>query len=88
MTHERRDLTQPDDWWVAFEKQAQILDMNLSEWVGYCCLLRLKEGDMDKLSKRTPAHRPKKNCFRNQISFQTNQFPDDPNPQPLTTEER
>ena len=59
MTTERRNITQPADWWAAFEKQAENEGNTLSCWIGECCLAFLEKQDLDKLCQRPPAHRPK-----------------------------
>jgi hypothetical protein len=56
MNSERRNLTQPADWWAAFEAQAATEGKTLSEWAGECMLANVDS----KLSERPPAHRPKR----------------------------
>lgn len=56
MTTTRKNLTQPSDWWEAFQRQAEREGLTLSEWVGACCLANV---DAAKLSERPAAHRPK-----------------------------
>lgn len=58
MKAERRNITQPGDWWDAFETQANIMEMSLSEWIGYSCFVRLPKRLCEELSARLPAHRP------------------------------
>jgi hypothetical protein len=62
MTTTRKNLTQPADWWAAFEKHAKAEGFTLSEWVGECCLAFLVGNEADSLSERTPAHRPKRDA--------------------------
>jgi hypothetical protein len=57
-TATRRTMTQPDDWWEAFEKEAARTGHTLSEWVGNCCRRQLRRSISDRLSERRPAHRP------------------------------
>ena len=56
----RRNITQPPDWWAAFDKAAQAKGLTLSEWMGQCCRQQLTKQADAKLSQRPPAHRPKK----------------------------
>lgn len=57
---ERRNLTQPADWWVAFEAQAKADGQTLSEWAGDCMRANLPKGVAVGLSTRPAANRPKK----------------------------
>lgn len=56
MTTERRNISQPSDWWTAFERTAQQDGLTLSEWIGECCRANVP----DELSERPPANRPKR----------------------------
>lgn len=56
----RKNITQPADWWQAFEATAKEAGLSLSEWVGECCLVRVPKPLRDTLSKRPGAHRPKR----------------------------
>lgn len=56
MKAERRNITQPADWWAAFEKQATADGMTLSEWVGECCYGYLP--NPESLSERTRPGKP------------------------------
>ena len=56
----RKNITQPADWWQAFETTAKEAGLSLSEWVGECCLIRVPKPLRDTLSKRPGAHRPKR----------------------------
>lgn len=60
MTNERKNITQPPDWWEAFESEAEKAGVSLSEWIGEACLSRLPNSVKKKLSERPPANRPKK----------------------------
>lgn len=59
MTNERKNITQPSDWWVAFEAQAKAEGMNLSAWLGKVAKAKLPANVAKKLSERPAAHRPK-----------------------------
>lgn len=54
----RKNITQPSDWWAAFEKAAAAEGKNLSEWMGDKCKKALGK-DGKQLSERKPANRPK-----------------------------
>ena len=43
-------ISNPAEWWAAFERQAKSEGMNLSEWVGECCRANVAE----KLPDRRP----------------------------------
>lgn len=60
MANERRNITQPPDWWEAFENDAKAAGMSLSEWIGFACMERLPNKIRKTLSPRPPANRPKK----------------------------
>ena len=60
MTTERRNISQPADWWEAFEEQAKKDRMLLSAWMGECCIANLPASVKAKLTERQPAHRPRK----------------------------
>ncbi len=57
---ERKCLTQPDDWWRAFEQEAQKRGKTLAGWMGEVCAAQLPKRAQAKLSERPGAHRPKK----------------------------
>ena len=60
MTSERKNISQPADWWAAFEKQAKAEGLTLSEWMGECCRLFVPGGaKASGLSERPAAHRPR-----------------------------
>ena len=59
MSSERRNITQPADWWVAFELQAKAEGLTLSEWVGECCRVYVEKGVNNGLSERPAANRPR-----------------------------
>lgn len=54
-----KSITQPADWWAAFEKQAGDNGQTLSEWVGDCCVANLPAKVQRQLSERPPANRPR-----------------------------
>jgi len=58
--NERKNITQPDDWWSAYEAQAKKEGKSLSAWMGERCNEGLPNAVRKKLSERQPAHRPKK----------------------------
>jgi len=60
MTNQRRNVTQPADWWDAFKAAADKQGLSLSEWIGDCCKQQLPAKVAAKLSDRQPAHRPAK----------------------------
>jgi len=55
-----RNITQPADWWAAFEAAASRAGCSLSEWIGDTCLQALPVKERRKLSERPAAHRPKR----------------------------
>ena len=59
MNSKRRNITQPADWWVAFEMQAKAEGLTLSEWVGECCRVYVDKGVNSGLSERPAANRPR-----------------------------
>ena len=59
MPTERKNITQPADWWLKFDSEARKAGMTLSEWVGQCCRKALSKTENKLLSERPPAHRPK-----------------------------
>lgn len=56
----RKNITQPADWWAAFEDQANAEGVNLSEWVGACCVANLPVPVQKALRGRKSVGRPKK----------------------------
>lgn len=59
MTSQRKNISQPADWWAAFEEAAQRERKTLSEWIGEQCQAALKKTAREQLSERPPAYRPK-----------------------------
>ena len=60
MSSERKNITQPADWWAAFEDQAKREGKSLSEWVGDCCTGQLPQRIAKTLSARPAVGAPKK----------------------------
>lgn len=60
MTNDRKNITQPADWWAAFEEAASKEGLTLSAWIGEACKARLPVKVAKKLTERPPANRPKK----------------------------
>ena len=60
MANERKNITQPADWWAAFDEEAKKAGESLSAWIGEACIHRLPSKERKKLSERPPANRPKK----------------------------
>ncbi len=56
----RKNVTQPEDWWAAFQAEAKRNGQTLSEWVGAACFAQLPHRKAKQLSDRPPANRPKK----------------------------
>ena len=57
---ERRNITQPADWWAAIAAAAAAESVTVSEWIGDACRKRLPVSVRRGLSVRPGAHRPKK----------------------------
>jgi len=57
---ERRNITQPADWWKAFDEAAAAEGMTVAAWLGEAGKLRLKKDKVKALSPRPAANRPKK----------------------------
>jgi len=60
MTNERKNITQPSDWWAAFEAQAKAEGMTLAAWLGEAAKAKLPPKVAKKLTERPPANRPLK----------------------------
>ena len=60
MTNERKHITQPSDWWEAFEAQAKAEGLTLAAWLGEAAKKQLPPKVAKKLTERPPANRPKK----------------------------
>jgi hypothetical protein len=66
---ERRPISQPPDWWMAFEAAAEEAEMHLSTWIGEACREKLERTKGQKraaakLSDRKQRGRPKKSTAR------------------------
>jgi hypothetical protein len=59
MQTERKNITQPPDWWEVFSAEATSEGLTLSEWMGKICKAALPQKQQKTLSIRPPAHRPK-----------------------------
>lgn len=55
----RKNISQPDDWWKAFEEQAKKEGYTLSSWMAACCMANLPRHVQNALTDRPPAHRPR-----------------------------
>ena len=58
MTNDRKNITQPADWWVAFEAAAEAEGVSLAEWIGEACKAKLTKRAAAKLSERGTRGRP------------------------------
>lgn len=58
MANERKNITQPTDWWEAFQKQADEAGQSLSEWIGEAGKKHLPKDARKKLSERGTRGRP------------------------------
>lgn len=56
----RKNITQPADWWRAFDDAAVAAGVSLSEWIGDAGKAKLADDVSERLSARAGAHRPKK----------------------------
>ena len=61
MSNDRKNITQPADWWAAWKSAADKEGVSLSEWIGTQCNAALTKTAAKKLTERPPAHRPKSN---------------------------
>lgn len=62
MTNTRRNITQPADWWAAFDAAAQAGGTDLSAWLGEAGRRMLPRAERKKLSERVTRGRPVKEC--------------------------
>jgi hypothetical protein len=58
MTNDRKNITQPADWWAAFEAQANAEGVSLAEWLGECGKTNLPKDVAAELSERGVRGRP------------------------------
>jgi hypothetical protein len=61
MTNERRNTTQPTDWWAAWEAAAKSAGLSLAAWIGKQCNRSLPKEVRDQLSERATPGQPRKN---------------------------
>ena len=61
MTSQRKNISQPADWWVAFSEQANRKGESLSEWIGDCCQIHVDTDLQYLFSERNGRGRPKSN---------------------------
>ena len=68
-------ISQPDDWWEAFQTEADAAGMSLSAWMGDACLDSIlrqgRRGDakVNKLSERPLASRPPKTKAEQHVTY-------------------
>lgn len=55
----RKNISQPPEWWEAFQAEADKRGQSLSEWLGECGVANLPKRVASKLPERPGAHRPK-----------------------------
>jgi hypothetical protein len=60
VTNERKNITQPGDWWAAFEEAAKAEGLTLAAWLGEAAKAKLPPKVAKKLTERPPANRPPK----------------------------
>jgi len=58
MSSDRKNITQPVDWWDAFEAAAAAEGVSLAEWLGACGVANLPKDVAAKLSERGTRGRP------------------------------
>lgn len=58
MESERRNITQPTDWWAAWEAAAMVAELDLSTWIGEQCNRSLMKKVKATLSVRGKRGRP------------------------------
>jgi len=59
MTNERKNITQPADWWAVFEEEAEESGQTLSEWIGEACKRAVPKQFRVHLSDRVKPGRKK-----------------------------
>jgi len=60
MTTTRKNISQPADWWAAYEAEASKQGKSLSEWMADQCNAALPAKVRKALSERPAANRPRK----------------------------
>jgi hypothetical protein len=58
ITNERKNITQPADWWAAWKTAADDEGKSLSAWIGEQCNAALKSKTQKQLSERGKRGRP------------------------------
>jgi len=53
----RKNITQPEDHWAAFDRKRG--EMSLSEWAGECMLAQLTKRERERLTARPRLGRPR-----------------------------
>lgn len=56
---ERKNITQPSDWWREFERAARQAGKTLSEWMGDAAVEQIDPARRKKLTERVQTGRPK-----------------------------
>lgn len=59
MTNERKNITQPADWWAAFEAEAKRRGLTLSEFIGIAASKMLPKEQRAELTNRVKPGRKK-----------------------------
>ena len=59
MANERRNTTQPTDWWAAWEEAAKAAGLDLAAWIGEQCNKALPKKVREKLGERATRGRPR-----------------------------
>ena len=59
MTNERKNITQPADWWAAFETEAVKRGLTLSKFIGLAASKMLTSEQRKELSERIKPGRKK-----------------------------
>ncbi len=58
----RKNITQPADWWAAFEAEATRQNLPLSKWIGKVLKASLPYSVSDELSERKGVGQPRKSA--------------------------
>lgn len=59
MRTERKNITQPEDWWREFERAATKAGKPLAEWIGDAAMTAIPPDRRQKLSERVRRGKPK-----------------------------
>jgi len=65
MTNERKNITQPADWWNAFIEEASKQGLTLSEFMGMATKKQLSKQKQKKLTERVKPGRKKGSDTKN-----------------------